>query len=222
MTVSERIPDTAPLQLRAAIAADLSPVRPLHTPLVRALWVTPLALTLLVAAPLAFERRDFEPLGWVWSWGASSLQLVAGIALAAAALREAVPGRAWSARMLLGLFAAPLAIVTIVTIGSWHASPVVLRSSLLQIGLVCLVSSSITALSVTALISVLALRAFPTRPGVTGYLAGLAAGLMADAGWRLFCAFSEPVHVLGAHLGGVLFAGAMGAALTGWLSRQRA
>lgn len=48
---------------------------------------------------------------------------------------------------------------------------------------------------------VLAARAYPTRPVVAGALLGLGAGLMANAGWRLFCHFSEPAHVLSAHVG---------------------
>ena len=42
-------------------------------------------------------------------------------------------------------------------------------------------------------------RAFPLRPRIAGALYGLGAGLMADAGWRLFCHFSNPAHVFGAH-----------------------
>jgi hypothetical protein len=71
------------------------------------------------------------------------------------------------------------------------------------------------------LTAILAVRAWPTRPAVTGWLAGLGAGLMADAGWRLFCHFSEPSHVLAAHLGGVLAAGAVGAVITPRLPRVR-
>lgn len=41
---------------------------------------------------------------------------------------------------------------------------------------------------------------------IAGAVLGLGAGLMADAGWRLFCHFSEPGHVLPAHLGGVVLA----------------
>jgi hypothetical protein len=47
--------------------------------------------------------------------------------------------------------------------------------------------------------SVLAARAFPTRPAVVGALCGLAAGVMADSGWRLSCLITAPAHVLGAH-----------------------
>jgi len=48
---------------------------------------------------------------------------------------------------------------------------------------------------------VLAARAYPTRPVVAGALLGVGAGLMANAGWRLFRHFSEPAHVLSAHVG---------------------
>ena len=212
--------DPVPARLRATIAADLSPVRPLPPPIVRTLWITPLAVLLLVAAPLAFERRDLDSLGWTWSWGASSLQIIAGLALAAAALREAVPGRSWSAPMLGVLLGASGLVVTVITLGSWQASPVLLRSLSLEIGLACLASSAISALPATVLTSVLALRAFPTRPAITGMLSGVGAGLMADAGWRLFCEFSEPSHVLSAHLGGVMLAGVVGALLMRRLARD--
>jgi hypothetical protein len=44
-------------------------------------------------------------------------------------------------------------------------------------------------------------------------LLGVGAGLMADAGWRLFCHFSEPAHVIAAHLGGAAVTALAGAAL---------
>ena len=59
--------------------------------------------------------------------------------------------------------------------------------------------------------SVLAARAYPTRPALAGALIGLGAGLMADAGWRIFCHFSEPAHVLSAHLAAVVMSAVIGA-----------
>jgi len=50
---------------------------------------------------------------------------------------------------------------------------------------------------------VLAFRAYPTRPAVTGALAGLGAGLLSDGSWRTFCEVSDPVHVVSAHLASV-------------------
>jgi len=62
----------------------------------------------------------------------------------------------------------------------------------------------------------LAARAFPLRPRLAGALYGIGAGLMADAGWRLFCHFSGPAHVLGAHTLGVIVTGLLG---TVWATR---
>ena len=56
-------------------------------------------------------------------------------------------------------------------------------------------------------------RAFPLRPAVAGALYGLGSGLMADAGWRLFCHFSDPAHVFGAHIAAVAVSAALGAQL---------
>ncbi len=64
------------------------------------------------------------------------------------------------------------------------------------------------ALLVAAL---LAARAWPLRPVVAGALYGMGCGLVADAGLRLYCDYSVPMHVLLAHAGarlGVILAGA--------------
>lgn len=203
-----------PADLRRAIAADLAPVRPLAPPWRRALVIVPFAAALLVAAPLIFQFRDLDALGWLLSWGASLLQAAAGVALVAAALRESVPGRNWSVGALSAIAAGALTLVTAVTIASWHASPVALVRGWLTVGLICFVASAISALPATIVAALLALGALPTRPAVTGLLAGLGGGLMADAGWRLFCHYSDPPHVLASHLGGVVCAALIGAALT--------
>jgi hypothetical protein len=75
---------------------------------------------------------------------------------------------------------------------------------------VCFSGSAATALPVVALAGVLAARAYPVRPALAGALIGLGAGLMADAGWRIFCHFSEPSHVLSAHLAAVAMSTAIG------------
>jgi hypothetical protein len=50
-------------------------------------------------------------------------------------------------------------------------------------------------------------------------LCGLAAGLLADSGWRLYCDVSSPSHVLGSHgLAIVLMAG-VGAVAAGAVDR---
>ena len=190
----------------------MSPVRPLPSPWVRALWCAPFAFLALLAAPAYFNvRADAAQLGWFSSWGASLIQVVAGFALLAAALRESIPGRAWSSGAIGAWLVTPIALVIAVTLASWEASPVILTSGWWTVWVVCIGGSAATALPLVALASVLAVRAYPTRPAVAGLLLGLGAGVIADAGWRMFCHFSEPAHVLSAHLGGVAVA-----ALIGW------
>ena len=61
-----------PAELRSRIAADYTPVRPLPSPAVRALAVTPVAILALFAAPTYFDvRADAAALGWSLTWGAS-------------------------------------------------------------------------------------------------------------------------------------------------------
>ncbi len=43
---------------------------------------------------------------------------------------------------------------------------------------------------------------------------------MADAGWRLFCHFSAPAHVFGAHIAAVAASGLAGAVLAVQLARR--
>jgi hypothetical protein len=212
-------PAIPPPALRAAIAADFGPVRRLAPPVVRAAALVPLAVVLLLTAPAIFAVRDASTLGWSWSWGASIAQAVLGLALVAAALRESVPGRSWPRPALVAWFVAAPLSVTIVAVASWSRSPVELTGGVWFIGSICFVAALVSALPATMLAVVLAVRAWPTRPAVAGWLAGLGGGLMADAGWRLFCHFSEPHHVLLTHLGGVLVAGAAGAWLTSRLTR---
>jgi hypothetical protein len=211
-----------PAVLRARLAADYAAVRPLPHPFSRALVIAPFAVVALVAAPWWFEPRvDALRLGWAQTWGWSLLQSMAGLALVAAALREAVPGRAWARVPLVLWLAVPVALVGLVTFTTYGASPIALRNAWMIVSAMCLAGSLATALPGAVLAAVLAERAFPTRPALTGLLGGLGAGLMADAGWRLFCHFSEPAHVLSAHLGGVLAAGLCGALLLQRLHTRR-
>lgn len=213
---------TMPQELRARLAADYGPVRILPSPWVRALWLLPFAVIAVAAAPVVFDiRPDASRLGWLALWGASSVQVLFGLALLVAALREAVPGRGWHHAAIALWVALPLLIVTAVTLNSWMVSPAILRSNWWVIGLACFASSAASGLPIVALASVLAARAYPTRPALTGALLGLGSGLMADAGWRLFCHFSEPAHVLSAHVGAVLMSMLVGASLATVICRAQ-
>jgi hypothetical protein len=200
-----------PPDLRDRIAADYQPVQVLGSPFARALWVLPFALIALIAAPIAFNvRADAMRLGWLGLWGFSFLQCALGFIVVAAALRESVPGRGWSRGAIALWLTLPIAAIVSVTLASWRFSPTLLRGEWWLVWGVCFSGSAATALPVVAIASVLAARAYPTRPALAGALIGLGAGLMADAGWRIFCHFSEPSHVLSAHLAAVLMSTAIG------------
>jgi hypothetical protein len=204
-----------PSDLRDRLSADYRPVRSLPPPWARAMWLLPFAVIALIAAPIAFNvRQDAPLLGWLGLWGFSLLQCIMGFSLVAAALRESIPGRGWSRGAIVMWLTVPIVAVVAVTIASWQFSPVLLRGGWWMVWTVCFSGSAATALPIVALASILAARAYPTRPALAGALIGLGAGLMADAGWRMFCHFSEPAHVLSAHLAAVIATGAIGSMLS--------
>ena len=213
---------TMPAALRQRLLDQYEPVRPLPSPWLRATWVAPLAVLALVAAPLWFSVRiDAPRLGWMALWGASAMQSVLGLVVVAAAFRESVPGRTWSRASTLAWMIAPMVVVVAVTLMSWEASPILLRRQRWLVAAMCFSGSAATALPVVALASVLAARAYPVRPAIAGAMLGLGSGLMADAGWRIFCHFSEPAHVLSAHLAAVVVSSLLGAVLATALSAER-
>jgi hypothetical protein len=200
-----------PSDLRVRLQADYRPVRVLRSPVARAMWLLPVALIALLAAPVAFNVRPDAPhLGWMGVWGVSIAQSILGLAVLAAALRESVPGRGWSGAAIALWLTVPIVAIVGVTIVSWNVSPVLLRMQWWEVGGICFAGSAATALPVVALSAILASRAYPTRPAVAGLLLGLGAGLIADAGWRIFCHFSEPAHVLSAHLAAVVWSAIIG------------
>ena len=200
-----------PAELRARLAADYRPVRALRSPWMRALAILPLALIALIAAPLAFDvRPDGANLGWLGVWGLSIAQSAIGLFVVGAALRESIPGRDWSHGAIVLWIAIPIVVIVAVTLVSWGASPVLLRGGWWVVAGVCFAGSAATALPLVAFAGILAARAYPTRPAVAGALLGLGAGLIADAGWRIFCHFSEPSHVLSAHLAAVIMSTIIG------------
>jgi hypothetical protein len=213
---------TAPAELRARLAADYQPVRRLRSPWARALWILPLALVSLMAAPVIFSVRPDAPnLGWIGVWGFSIAQALIGLLVVGAALRESIPGRDWSRAAVALWIGLPIVAVVAVTLVSWETSPVTLLRGFWIVGGICFAGSAATALPVVALASILAARAYPTRPAIAGAMLGLGAGVIADAGWRIFCHFSEPSHVLSAHLAAVIVSTVLGAMAALRFSRLR-
>jgi hypothetical protein len=212
--------DELPPALRAIVSRDLRPVKPLPRPAWRALPLLPIGLLLLTAAVFIFGlRRDAPRLGWTLTWTASTLQMLFGLVMAAMALREAVPGTPLSQRTIRVAFGTALVGVTVVTWLTWIASPVFVIQPRYggYVWRVCVAGTVVGALPALAVSAWLVARAFPLRPLIAGGLYGVGAGLMSDAGWRLFCHFSSPGHVFGAHLLGIAIAGGLGVAIAALL-----
>jgi hypothetical protein len=200
--MTERIPPA----IEAAIKADLKPVRPLPPPERRALRLAPLvALTLIAASSVFALRRDAATLGWILTWGTSVVQAVFAWLLIALALREAVPGRTSTGSAVILAAGSVLGFSSVATLRTWDLSPtMIVPERVGWVGRVCFVGTVVSALPLLIIAAVLAARAMIVRPWSSGALYGLGAGLGADAGWRLFCHYSDPLHVLLTHTGGVL------------------
>jgi hypothetical protein len=170
-----------------------------------------------VAATYWGPQPDWSAPGFALTAALSAVQWTAGLGLLGLALREAVPGRA--ARPATA-FVVLAALVTLLAVNL--AAEDVVAAGLVPAGrewrfwVICLRGPVLLAAPVLVLGSALAARAFPTRPAWTGALAGLAAGVLSDAGWRLGCFVTDASHVVGAHWLAIGASGALGAVLV-WL-----
>ena len=196
----------APNELRDLIARDLAPARPLAPPALRALALVPVAAAIVVLIPALNELRpDLPSVGVVRALGFAVLQAIAGVAIVAVALRESVPGRQWRVGHVVALVAGGLLTAVLLPGLAAQAFDVAPRpAGAVAVGVACFRTSALAALPALAASAMLSARAFPLRPAVAGALYGLGAGLIADAGLRLWCEFSAPAHVLLAHVGAVV------------------
>lgn len=215
--------DTVPAALEIAIKADLHPVRRLTSPGRRALWIVPIAAVTLLAAPGVLSLRvDAGALGWALTWGASVTQVVAAVVLIGLAFRHALPGRSLPGAWLVLAWGLVLGFAVATTLRTWAVSPTTIRqASPIVIGEICFTGTMALALPLLIAGAALVSRGLNVRPWSSGALYGLGAGLGADAGWRLFCHFSDPAHVLPTHTGAVLATALLGMATVRRFRRRR-
>jgi hypothetical protein len=213
-----------PPDLLAAVGRGLRPVRPLASPARRVLALLPLGLGLLLAIPAFWGlRSNASLLGFAVAWGLSGAQALAGLLIVGVALREAVPGRELSRAAV----AATVAVAAVLFVGLTLATEWVLPAEVPtgvwgRYAWECFWMAAASSVPGLAVAAWLAARALPTRPAVAGAIYGLGAGLMADAGVRLFCWVSAPAHVLIAHGGSILLLMAAGAGAATALERLKA
>ncbi len=206
--------DAVPDRLRARILESWAPVVPLRSPWRRAAWLSPLAALMAGVAAIDWgPQRDWADPGFAWTAASSGLQWLAGLGLLAVALREAVPGRALGRRRTLLALGAILGVLALNLVAKDALTAAIVPPGReWRFWVLCLRGSLLLTVPVLALATLLAVRAFPTRPAWAGTLAGLAAGVLTDAGWRLGCFVTETAHVAGAHWLAIAVSGAVGAA----------
>jgi hypothetical protein len=208
------VTDRAPDSLRAALGPATA-VTPLPSPARRATWLVPAALGLL-ATVLAFWglRADHSAVGPWRLWMASLVQMGLAVAIARVALAESIPGRRPSLGTYLVTSLVALLFVVVLTEATFAASrtfvPAPWASRFFWI---CFTRPVVLGLPVLGLLVVMLRRGLLSRPQLAGAVAGLAAGLVSDAGWRLYCHVSDPAHVLAAHASAMVTLSAVGAGL---------
>ena len=203
-------------ELLRAIEGDLRPVRPLAPPWLRALVLLPLGFAILVGLPWFWGfRSNLALLDPIVAWGLSALQTLAGLAIVGAALREGIPGRKLSPAALLATLGAALALLALVTWLTEVEAPVAVPPAVrIRYIWECLGVATVSGIPALAAASWLAWRSMPNRPWIAGALYGLGAGLITDAGMRLFCRVSESAHVAWSHFGGIACLMVAGAAIS--------
>jgi hypothetical protein len=215
-------PDLPP-SLRDAVKRDLRPTRPLRSPFVRALVLIPLAVAIVLSVPgLRFFRSDMGAIGFVRAWGFSFGQALAGLVIVAVALRESIPGRGLTRGVIAATVGLGLVIpgaLLVLTASSFEVGPQ--PGQALEEGIGCFRVSAISAIPALIAAAILAARAFPLRPALAGALYGLGCGLVADAGLRLFCGYTDLAHVLLGHGGAIVGAMAFGAVVASTVGRWR-
>ena len=198
---------------RDTIVGDLAPVRPLPKPSRRVWLLVPIGLMLAATAPFVNGiRGDLLPFAPLLTWGATGLQTMLGLWLLALGFREAVPGRNVSGRSLASAAVLTLILVSAITLLTNAASATVVPpGEELRDWIECVVWPALIGAPFMVIATLMAARAFPTRPAIAGGLCGLSAGVLSDAGWRLSCWISDPVHLAESHALAILALTAAGA-----------
>jgi hypothetical protein len=192
-----------PPALREEVARTLRPVQPLSSPGRRALALFPLGLAVSLVVLLVWGVREDAPqIGPLRLWGGTVLQIAVALVVMGAALAESMPGRLGSLRQVATRALLGLGFMVALTIVTFMASPTYVPPPLAGGYVrVCSLGSFSVGLVPLAAVGLMMLAGLTARPALAGAVAGLGAGLISDAGWRLYCRASDPAHVLTTHLG---------------------
>ena len=203
-----------PPALRAAVARDLRPVRPLASPARRALvllaWAAVAAILVLAVRGL---RSDAAELGVLLTWGVVFAEIAAGAGLVALALAAAVPARGpGRPAALLALGGAAALFVALAAATRRASRGVEVDDPLLSFGPSCAGLQGFIGVTAFAVAALLVLRAAPLRARLAGLLAGAGTGFLAEGIYHLDCPITHLSHVLVWHGSAILLLALLGLA----------
>jgi hypothetical protein len=215
-------PSQPPDALLAAISRDLRPVKPAPLPSRLALRVAPLALVIASLILLIGLRKDAVLLGPLLTWGASIAQFGLAIALTWIAVRESTPARRLPTNLVWIATAATSLVVIAISLWTFAVSPVSkpLHVSPLVMGVACGVGGTLAGALLVVLFTLVFRRSLVARPGLAGALYGAGAGVAVNAGWRLACSLSTPLHSIGAHGSAIVATALLGALAARQVSKR--
>jgi hypothetical protein len=142
------------------------------------------------------------------------LRVAAGTALILLAMREAIPAAGWSDAVRR--VALSFAVAGLLLLPDAFARAIDFQGRGAMHPLSCFAFVLAVSLPTFAFAFVLLARAYPLRPVATGTVAGLGAGMLAEAVIFLACDNAAPAHGLAVHASAAIAAGLCGA-IAGWL-----
>jgi hypothetical protein len=192
------------------------PVRPLRSPLERAVLLSILAVGLGALVLLATSlRTDLGKVPWAVAYGPALLELLAGAGVYWLAMRWSVPGSGerYSRSSILLAMAIGLALAAAFAAPHLVARdhPGLCVGSAPGMGLPCTGWQLLIAIPIFLVSLWFILRGAAVSSVLAGALAGLGAGLLSDAAIHLHCPAVDPSHTVTWHLGAVALLAAVGA-----------
>ncbi len=203
-----------PENLRRLVQRDLQPVRPVASPFHRTTLVAAVSLLIMAAiVTTSALRPDLSSLPIWLGWGSSAVEIMLGLALVCAAVREGIPAASLPLGLRWVLLGAAVLVNFSTAVVTWLHSHGPASSHQACLGYVCLRSELLLGLPALALTLFLVVRAYPLRPSLAGLFGGAGAGLLADGVEHLLCPVSDLTHVLVWHTGAIVLL-----MLFGWLA----
>lgn len=212
-------------RMLAVLKAEIGtpqPVEPMRPGLALATGVG--AFSVLVSGILVAAlglRPDQQLLGEARLWGLSLAQMSLAVPLWWVALGEALPGR----RRSLGLLssAAVIAVLahwTMAYLTHQHSPSSVPAEMTWGYGTFCFLLELSLGIPLVSWVFWQLRRGLIVEPLRVAWAGGLAAGVFGDGLWRLFCPYSDPLHILAFHTPGIgtVVLCALG---VGWIWRRR-